>query len=168
MKEYPWRGSRKTIEKFVKKQKNWGLSLPPELSATQIRALYKKHKPKGYVAFNLISNILDHPNCPKDVIDDAYPRILDLYLDLGLCLAGLALRKELTPKQSMYLAERFFLEDIGDQALPKVIENAESGHKSSRKLLLKLLTFEPSHHFIRRYIRSMLKQGSRKKTKRKR
>lgn len=68
----------------------------------------------------------------------------------------------------MYLAERFFLDDIGDHALPRVIENAESGHISSRKLLLKLLTFEPNHHLIRRYIRSMLKQGSRKKTKRKR
>lgn len=170
MKDYPWNASRTAIKNFQKKYREWALDLPPELSKKMIRNLYKRHEPKEFVAFSLLCELLQHPNCPRDVAQSAYDKLLDLYLDLGICLAGLALRKELTPRQSMYLAERFFLDDIGDHALGSVVGNATSGHKPSHKLLLKLLKRDPSYDRDRTrwYIRSMLKQGSRKKTKKNR
>lgn len=117
MVDYPWWKSRKEIKKFLETTSGWGLGLPHDLTKRQVERLYRRHRPKEFVAFEVLSEIFDHPNCPVQLLRDGLQLCLKLRRDTDSCLNALALRKELGVKELAELADDFFGEDISDHAL---------------------------------------------------
>jgi hypothetical protein len=117
MADYPWWKSRKEIQKFLETTSGWGLGLPVALTAKQLQRLYMRHRPKEFIAFELLSDLFDHGNCPKSILEDGLRICLKLRRSVDSCLNALALRSELSVGELAEVANDFLGEDISDHAL---------------------------------------------------
>lgn len=117
-KEYPWWADREVIKKFLENQSDWYLALPDDLVADDLRELYEKHCPREFVAWSVVFNVLDHPHCPKDVLEDGLKFFKDLCEEANSILAGLATRAEFSAQDLEQLAKRYYGDgEIDEHAL---------------------------------------------------
>lgn len=162
MKEYPWRGSRKTIKDFLEKEESWYIDIPNEmLTSMELEKLYKKNSPSEFVPYDLLASCFDHANCDRKILNEAFEKLIEMRNGLDACLAVLALRTELDTKKLEKLARFHFHEDSGEHAIGTLICKAREKDRRARKALDEILSTDFNHKAkeIVKYISNQLFQS---------
>lgn len=91
-RRWPWNGSRRALEKFETDGIIWSYRpvLPYRLSSEALARLYRKHSPREYVSYALLAQIISHPACPLDVVEETWAFIRRMLYDVSVLVSGAA------------------------------------------------------------------------------
>lgn len=153
-REWPWNGTGKAIEQFETdaNNSNYYVALPEKLTADQLRRLFSRHRPREYVSYSVLAQVLSHPACPGDLVEEAWPMIRQMVICVSSLAAGVALLANVDANA----IARVCGEGSGHEVLASGVDNLirrwrETGDRASRRELAKLryaLSFDRAWRWI--------------------